>query len=555
MEDENPDLQKKYREIGAPLVYLKKKESELNSAPEIFNFAGSDSGPFSCFIWLRLDIGSSDSENPVVRILWSYPAAPSSVLSDFPNLGKFVFPDRTSLDTSLDLTYTFVLTNGSGIRTYGHGTTFTNGEAVVSLSPYPWCKFFSRLAFLFRVNGEFGRKLVRTLHNCPTPPSGAPFLVPLDLGISFTRPYDRLCSFVDTSPESVLEAFEVDDLLRILADLLLEKHIVVVGPSFSIVSTMIMSLLALVAPFDWMHILIPILPSSLINVLAAPPPYLIGILSSQLPLIQDIPIENAVMVHLNKYGKCEKVVYIRETEDDLPYSGTFSALGIGLRILKLRLSMEHTARDLCSLFLTYYATLFGNIITRGAKAYLNQEALSGKDLDFFRRLLSTQSFAVLNEEIGKSMRADNLDWLDNEFIVAMVRAHRTVFTEHYSILVREEEQGGGYIERYNECFGSSEDFTSWTAAVHGFGGHSVGVFRLVSHCLCSRWSSCFRDDDQEERMRSARFRQSCDAATQYHLSVNAQQENQQRRDGSTTSFAVIFGSPISSTPQTPAFSR
>lgn len=484
MEDVNLEIQRNYREIKAPLIRLKKKTNRSSSCCEVFNCAGSERSAFLCFIFIRLET-PLHSNAPQIRIMWSYPLLPELVLVEYPNLGKFVFTDRSSRDVSLELTSTFVLTNGTGVRTYGHCSNFANEEAVVILSPYPWCIFFSRLASLFRSNGKEGRQLVQSLHRCSTPPSGAPFLVPLELGISFTRPYDRLCSFVDTSPALVLETFDTSTLLAILADLLLEKHVIVVGPSFSVVSTIIMSLLALVAPFEWMHILIPILPPSLIHVVAAPPPYLVGILASQLPLLKNVVIDSAVMIYLNQYGKCEKVSYIHETKDTLPFSQPFSALRVGLKILRWRVSMEYTARDLCSLFLSYYATLFGKIVLRGAKAYVKEERGSGPSFSFFQRLVSTQSFSVLSSEIEKIMSKDNLDWLDNEFIVATVRAHKNVFPVHYDILIREEEQGGGYIQRYNECFGSSEDFTSWTAAVHGFGGHSVGVPRLISHYLAS----------------------------------------------------------------------
>lgn len=484
MEDVNSEIRRNYKEIQTPLIRLKKKLADGSSCCELFNCAGNDSSAFSCFIFIRLETPLNTSV-PQIRIIWSYPLVPELVLVKYPNLGKFVFTDRSPHDVFLGLTSTFVLTDGTGIRTFGHCSNFANEESVVILSPYPWCIFFSRLASAFRSNGFEGRKVVQLLFQCHTPPSGAPFLVPSELGISFTRPYDRLCSFVDTSPTLVLKTFTTSTLLSILADLLLEKHVIIVGPSFSVVSTIIMSLLALVAPFEWVHILIPILPPSLVHVLAAPPPYFVGILTSQLPLLQNVIIDNAVMIYLNKYGKCEKVSYIHETKDALPFSQRFSALRIGLRILRWRVSMEYTARDLCSLFLSYYATLFGKIVLRGEKAYVKDERGSGPSFSFFQRLVSTQSFSALSSEIENIMSKDNLDWLDNEFIVATVRAHKNVFPDHYDILVREEEQGGGYIQRYNECFGSSEDFTSWTAAVHGFGGHSVGVPRLISHYLAS----------------------------------------------------------------------
>lgn len=498
MDVEEINVDKRFRKINAPVVGFKKRETA--DCTEIFNFGGSDTGPFTCFIFLQLKPDIAHRENEA-QLVWSYPTPTTSVLVAYPTLNKFLFGEKTPLDSSLDLNLTFVLTNENGVRTYGHCTVFTSGEAVVVLSPYPWSKFFSRLAVLFRVNGEAGKEVVKDLYNCATPPSGAPFIVSLEHGISFTRPYDRLCTFVDTSPDLALRVFETETLLSVLADLILEKHIIVVGHSFSMVSTLIMSLLALVAPFDWMHILIPVLPSSLITVLGAPPPYLVGILDSQLPLLRDVPIESAVTIHISASGKCEKVVYLNETGDTLPFSGYFSALQIGVRLLKMRTTSEHTSRDLCSLFLTYYAALFGKIVLRGPEAYLKEEPGSATALPFFYRLLCTQSYSTLREEVDEIMSKNMFDWLDNEFIVATVRAHPAVFPSHYDILIREEAHGGGYIQRYKECFGCANDFTTWTAAVHGFGGHSVGILGMLSHCLRDfRWCCRFCERGFEEEL-------------------------------------------------------
>lgn len=471
-----------YSELSRPAAGLKKRQN-FTSCAEIFYFAGNQDSCFTCFV--VFDGSAVHSSSTADAIKWSYPIPPFAVLKDYPNVEKFVFTEPTSIHSSRDFSFTFVLTNSIGIRTYGHGTTFTNNDIVVVLSPYPWCNFFRRLASLYRANGGFGEKIVKLLFNSPTPPSGAPFLVPLDCGTSFMRPYDRLCSFVDTCPFSVLEGFPTSRMLSILADLLLEKHIVVFGPSHSVVSNTIMSLLALIAPFDWMHILIPILPSCFISVLAAPPPYLVGLLNSQAALVEGVVIESAVFIYVDEYGSFLDVVYHNETQDSLPSSGPFSALTVGLRILKWRSPVDYTTRDLCSLLLTYYATLFGNLLMYNVKAHEKEKhEEQTSTLRFYQRLLCTQSFSVLNDEFVKATQADCIEWLDNEFIVATVRAHRHMFPDHYDLLVREEQQGGGYIEKYNECFGSGEDFTSWTAAVHGFGGHGTGVLRLLSHCLC-----------------------------------------------------------------------
>ncbi|KAG5492716.1 hypothetical protein JKF63_01296 [Porcisia hertigi] len=484
-----------FEELNVSCSSHEETKTAFTSKSEIFYNKGNEHSCINCFLVMRLERRANEEE--VVKISWSYPYTPSRSLSRYPNLGKFAMANAGTSYTVDQLSYTFVLTDSKGVREYGHTTAFVNGEAVVAISPYPWCGFFYRLAYLFVTNGnEGGQRLVKALCNCPTPPSGGMFNTPLDLGLTFNRPYDRLCSFIDTAPLDMLVIFpDLDVLFSVLADLMLEKHIIIVGPNFSIVSRVVMSLQALVAPFDWMHILIPILPTSLLNVLAAPPPYLVGILTSQLPHVARVPLDSVVAVHLGPGGICDRVDYHNEARDYLPHSGMFSALRTGLSILRMRHPKDQTVRDLCSLFLTYYASLFGEIVLKGAHGYVHDESGSEDTRVFFEKLLCTQSFTILSEEVKKSLDAPNFDWMDNEFIVAAVRGQRDIFPAHYEALVQEEKNGGGFVEKYGECFGSREKFTGFTAALHGFGGHQLGVGRLLMRCLCSH---CCGPDFSEE---------------------------------------------------------
>ncbi|KEG15193.1 Suppression of tumorigenicity 5 [Trypanosoma grayi] len=446
-------------------------------SPHLFSCSGHEGSCLLFFLILR-------KEGQAVEEVWSYPHTLEFVEAKYPMMTQFVFSSSGTSYSVEDLSHTFVLTDGHGVRVYGHCTVFVNGEAVVSLSPYPWCRFFTRLALLFRTNGyENGKKFVKALYGCPTPPSGGSFQTPSSILVLFQRPYDRLCPFIDTSPLDLLDIFsDTSTLFSVLADLLLEKHIIVVGPNFGIVSHVVMALQTLISPFDWMHILIPILPTSLLEVLAAPPPYLVGILTSQLPLVAKVPIEQYVMIYLGSSGICEGVHYHCEKKHTLPKSGAFSALRIGYSTLKMRDSRGHTVCDLCSLFLTYYASLLGDLGIGGTIIGTFSQH-SDKDLSFYEDLRSTQCFTTLVGAVREALADENNMWLDNEFIVALVRGHPCVYPHQYQQLIREENKGGGYAVRYEYCFGGREEFTALSAAVHGFGGHRMGTGRLFCHCL------------------------------------------------------------------------
>lgn len=51
------------------------------------------------------------------------------------------------------------------------------------------------------------------------------------------------------------------------------------------------AVVAMLYPFTWQHTYIPVLPASMIDIVCSPTPFLIGILSCSLPLLNDLPIE------------------------------------------------------------------------------------------------------------------------------------------------------------------------------------------------------------------------------------------------------------------------
>lgn len=44
-------------------------------------------------------------------------------------------------------------------------------------------------------------------------------------------------------------------------------------------------------PFSWQHTFIPVLPASMIDIVCCPTPFLVGLLSSSLPKLKELPVE------------------------------------------------------------------------------------------------------------------------------------------------------------------------------------------------------------------------------------------------------------------------
>ncbi|GLC43834.1 hypothetical protein PLESTB_000913400 [Pleodorina starrii] len=91
----------------------------------------------------------------------------------------------------------------------------------------------------------------------------------------------------------------VDGMLTLVASLLLERRIVFVARSRDTVTAAVQAAQALIYPFKWHHICLPLLPRDLVDYLSAPMPFLVGLTSEMLPLIRHIPMSEVTMVDLD----------------------------------------------------------------------------------------------------------------------------------------------------------------------------------------------------------------------------------------------------------------
>jgi hypothetical protein len=92
--------------------------------------------------------------------------------------------------------------------------------------------------------------------------------------------------------------------VTLVASLLLERRIILVARDADTVSAAVHAANALLYPFSWQHIYLPLLPLALKDYLAAPMPYLVGIQADCLPLLRGTPLEEVVMFDLDCLGSC-----------------------------------------------------------------------------------------------------------------------------------------------------------------------------------------------------------------------------------------------------------
>ena len=59
----------------------------------------------------------------------------------------------------------------------------------------------------------------------------------------------------------------------------------------STLSSCVHAVVALLYPFSWQHTFIPVLPASMVDIVCCPTPFLVGLLSSSLPKLKELPVE------------------------------------------------------------------------------------------------------------------------------------------------------------------------------------------------------------------------------------------------------------------------
>ncbi|PSN51775.1 hypothetical protein C0J52_05278 [Blattella germanica] len=116
-------------------------------------------------------------------------------------------------------------------------------------------------------------------------------------------------NLIKLNPFSLLEerdltqlfsALPVPALLQLFGSLLLERKVILISNSLSRLSSCVEALQSILYPFSWQHTLIPVLPTSLLDVCLSPTPYIVGILRGRDASTVPGPIDESLMVDLDE---------------------------------------------------------------------------------------------------------------------------------------------------------------------------------------------------------------------------------------------------------------
>ncbi|XP_077337718.1 DENN domain-containing protein 2C isoform X1 [Lithobates pipiens] len=246
---------------------------------------------------------------------------------------QFCFPDSKDWAPASNFkseTFSFVLTGEDGSRWFGYcrkllpqGKGKRLPEVYCIVSRLGCFNLFSKILDEVEKRREMSPALVspfmRSVMEAPFPAPGRTITVKSFLPgsgnevIELCRPMDSRLEHVDF--DCLFRCLSVCHLIKVFASLLLERRVIFVAENLSTLSKCAHAVVAMLYPFTWQHTYIPVLPASMIDIVCSPTPFLIGILSCSLPLLNDLPIEEVLIVDLcgNKF-----IQQLSDEDDILP---------------------------------------------------------------------------------------------------------------------------------------------------------------------------------------------------------------------------------------------
>ncbi|GAM22845.1 hypothetical protein SAMD00019534_060200 [Acytostelium subglobosum LB1] len=261
-----------------------------------------------------------------------------------PNVPLFCFPeeiDKTmvsyqslSKSSSISESFSFVLTDREGNQQFGftrriltkantmvlNKTTMLIPESLCIISRYAWYSTFAKMLeilesrYLVSIEEIHNFLAAALLSVIPAPGDNFnihiynnPFLtlpekrVELPSNYQLKRPLDvGKSSLHDGTLFPLVESLSSQKILHLFISLLFERRVIIYSENICKVSKFVNAAVALLDPFVWQHIFIPVLPRSLLDYCTAPMPFIIGVHSSLFPLIRKKPLNEIIFVDLDK---------------------------------------------------------------------------------------------------------------------------------------------------------------------------------------------------------------------------------------------------------------
>ncbi|XP_052395062.1 DENN domain-containing protein 2D-like [Carassius gibelio] len=228
-------------------------------------------------------------------------------------------------------TFSFVLTEVDGSRRNGYcrrllpeGRGARVPEAYCIISHVACFGLFSKIFDEVEKRRQISKAMIypfmQSLREAPLPSPGNTVTIRSfipDAGteiISLTRPAESWLEHVDF--QMLFSCLSDEEVLMVFAATVMERRIVFISEELSTLSQVLHAVAALLNPFVWQHTYISIVPTVLIDVCAAPTPYLLGVQKSLLDLLTDR--SDLMIVDLTPGAETKFITRIGDEEFLLP---------------------------------------------------------------------------------------------------------------------------------------------------------------------------------------------------------------------------------------------
>ncbi|XP_025086035.1 DENN domain-containing protein 2A-like isoform X3 [Pomacea canaliculata] len=220
----------------------------------------------------------------------------SEMVNSNVSVPKFCFPDadefRPGTAVSISESYSFVLTNIDGGRVYGYCRRMQPRDAslpevICIISPVDAFNMYNKLL------KEIESRRLKSMDN-------AQEIIAASFGRPLPKP-GKVCHIrCLVNYESLICYLGTEKLIKVFSSMLMERRLILCSNQLSTLTQTIHALVALLYPFTWQHVFIPILPLEMIEVCAAPTPFIIGILQTHLSRVLSLALEDVIIVDLDK---------------------------------------------------------------------------------------------------------------------------------------------------------------------------------------------------------------------------------------------------------------
>uniref|UniRef100_A0A3Q2QH05 DENN domain-containing protein 2A n=2 Tax=Fundulus heteroclitus TaxID=8078 RepID=A0A3Q2QH05_FUNHE len=241
---------------------------------------------------------------------------------------QFCFPDAKNwkpVETYPSEMFSFVLTGEDGSRRFGYcrrllpsGKGRRLPEVYCIVSHLGCFNLFSKVLDEVERRRALSPALVqpfmRAIMEAQFPAPGRTINIKTFLPGSGTevmelcRPSDSRLEHVDF--ECLFSCLSLRLLLRVFGSLLLERRVIFIADQLSTLSQCCHAVVALLYPFIWQHTYIPVLPSAMLDIVCTPTPFIVGLLSSSLSHLDELPLEEVLLVDLGNNR------FLRQLDDE-----------------------------------------------------------------------------------------------------------------------------------------------------------------------------------------------------------------------------------------------